>query len=324
MHTATEIELPPSADNGLLTPPIVQCSKELSGQNRDRTNTTSIWGLRFCALSFEQALDSIHSLIQQRRPSWFVTANLQYVMLSHHVPGLKAISDGAALILADGMPIVWRSRLTHQPLPERIAGSDLIYGMAALAGKHGYRMFFLGGAEGVADQAARQLQSMYPEMVIAGVESPPFRPLLPHEEADLAVRIREARPDMLVVALGQPGGEQWIARWHQQMEVPVSVQLGGSFNFVTGRIRRSPRWVGAIGMEWAHRLWCEPRRLGPRYLKNIVFLGRLLLRDVGSSMKGRLARLLKPGAADGRCHSKGPAASCAEQEQQHAVSTKTD
>lgn len=296
MHTAVDIETKPSTRLNPLTEQLAAQPAEVTHPNADIP--TSVWGLPFAALRFEEAVNAIHALIQRRSPTYFVTANLQYLMLSHHIPDLQAINDKAALILADGMPIVWRSRWSSQPLPERIAGSDLIYAMAELADKHGYRMFFLGGDEGVAAEAAQRLQTMYPGMVIAGVESPPFRPLMPHEEADLAVRIREACPDMLVVALGQPGGEKWIARWHMQMQVPVSVQLGGSFNFVTGRIRRSPGWIGAIGMEWAHRLWCEPRRLGPRYLKNLAFLSGLLARDLCTSTK---SCLFKAAVAAGAC-----------------------
>jgi N-acetylglucosaminyldiphosphoundecaprenol N-acetyl-beta-D-mannosaminyltransferase len=242
--------------------------------------STNVWGVKFAAVQFDQSIQLIDDLIQHGSPSYFITANLHYLMLNESTPGLNDINNKAAFILADGMPIVWRSRFSTLPLPERIAGSDLIYALAALAEKRQYRVFFLGGAEGVAQQTADILKQKYPGFVVAGVETPPFRDLWPHEEADLANRIREARPDILMVALGQPRGEQWIHRWYQQMQIPVSVQLGGSFNFVTGEIQRSPKWIATIGMEWAHRLYCEPKRLGPRYWKNALFLCRSLVRDL--------------------------------------------
>jgi N-acetylglucosaminyldiphosphoundecaprenol N-acetyl-beta-D-mannosaminyltransferase len=121
---------------------------------------------------------------------------------------------------------------------------------------------------------------MYPGIIIAGTESPTIDEPRPHEQADLVLRIRDAQPDILLAALGQPKGERWIARWHRQMRVPLSIQLGGSFNFVTGRIRRSPNWMSAAGLEWAHRLCSEPQRLGPRYLRNAGFLLQCLIKDL--------------------------------------------
>ncbi len=254
-------------------------------QQTERTSaekipTSMIWGVPFARFSFGEAVEQIDTLVQKGTPSYFITANVHYAMLSDEHSDMLELNNQAAFILADGMPIVWRSRISSEPLPERIAGSDLIYAIAELAAKKSYRVFFLGGADGVAARAAAILAQLYPGLVVAGTEEPPFRPLMPHEDAELALRIRNARPDILLVALGQPRGEQWIARWHQQMDVPVSVQLGGSFNFVTGQIQRSPSWVAAMGMEWAWRFYCEPRRLGLRYLRNASFLCRALTRDL--------------------------------------------
>jgi N-acetylglucosaminyldiphosphoundecaprenol N-acetyl-beta-D-mannosaminyltransferase len=251
-----------------------------------RYPVSRIWGVDFSALTSGECLYEAERLIEQRVPQYVITANLHYLMLSSRHRDLAEINRNAAMILADGMPVVWRSRLTSQRIPERIAGSDLIYSIASLAGQRRYRVYFLGGADGVAARTAEILSAMYPGLIIAGTESPVIDELKPHEQAELVLRIRDAQPDILLAALGQPKGERWIARWHRQMQVPLSIQLGGSFNFVTGRIHRSPDWMSAAGLEWAHRLCCEPQRLAPRYLRNAGFLLRCLINDLTGSTGG--------------------------------------
>ena len=240
---------------------------------------TTVWGVPFTPVTYAQSMELIDRQAASETPGYFITANMQYAMLTDRHPELRQVNEDASFIFADGMPLVWRSRSMDTPIPERVAGSDQIYSMAELASRRGYRMFFLGGAEGVAQEAADTLQQQYPDLQVVGVESPPFRSLSDEEERDLADRIRMARPDILLVALGQPKGELWIHRWYRRLGVPLSVQLGGSFNFVTGRISRSPRWVARIGMEWLYRFYREPRRLGPRYAANWAFRAKALFRD---------------------------------------------
>lgn len=246
------------------------------------TATATIWGVPFTPLSYEQTLSRIDTMVRSRQSGYFVTANLNYLMLCERQPAMNAVNREANFVIADGMPIVWRSRLGGTPLPERIAGSDLIYSMAELAAQKGHSVFLLGGAAGVAAAAAEALLKRYPALKIAGVECPPFRVLAPHEEVDLVARIRAAKPDILLVALGQPKGELWIHRWYKVLEVPVCVQLGGSFNFVTGQVQRAPQIVAQWGLEWLWRCACEPLRLGPRYVANFCFLIRAVGRELFS------------------------------------------
>jgi N-acetylglucosaminyldiphosphoundecaprenol N-acetyl-beta-D-mannosaminyltransferase len=231
-----------------------------------------VWGLPLAPVTFDQALDRIDRLIVAARPSLIITANLNYAMLTDADVRLRQLNDRAAFLLADGMPLVWWSRLGPRPLPERVAGSDLIYGICERAARKGHRVYLLGAAPGVADEAAINLRKRYPGLQIVGVECPPFRKLTADEELQQVERIRAARPDILFVAFGQPKGEFWIAERLDRLGVPVCVQVGATLDFVAGRVRRSPRWMQKTGLEWVYRMLQEPRRLIGRYRDNLAFL----------------------------------------------------
>jgi N-acetylglucosaminyldiphosphoundecaprenol N-acetyl-beta-D-mannosaminyltransferase len=241
---------------------------------------TTIWGLPLACVTRSQAVELVDRLIACGQPHFFITANLHYAMLTDRDPRLVDVNRRAAFLVADGMPLVWYSRLWQRPLPERVAGADLIYELCQRAVPRGHRVFLLGGAPGVADEAAQNLCRRFPGLQIAGVESPPFRPLTAQEQADLIGRIRHARPDLLLVAFGQPKGELWLGTNCQALGVPVCVQMGATLDFVAGRVRRAPRWLQRLGLEWVFRAVQEPRRLAPRYFADLLFLAKAMLRDV--------------------------------------------
>jgi N-acetylglucosaminyldiphosphoundecaprenol N-acetyl-beta-D-mannosaminyltransferase len=208
-------------------------------------------------------------------------------MLTEVLPDLCAINDRAESIVADGAPLVWASRRLGTPLPERVAGSDLIFLLCEEAARQGFRVFLLGENEGVAEEAARRLAEKYPGLQIVGTECQPFRELTPEEEEALLDRIRLARPDLLFVAFGQPKGERWIIRHFERLGVHVSVQVGASLDFAAGRVRRAPRWMQKTGLAWAFRMSLEPRRLFGRYASNALFIARMLRRDRRPRRGGR-------------------------------------
>ncbi|MCC6509435.1 MAG: WecB/TagA/CpsF family glycosyltransferase [Pirellulaceae bacterium] len=228
----------------------------------------------------QDVIERADKIIAARECRYFITANLNYLMLSSQHLDLGQINTDADLNIADGFPIVWRSRLTFRRLPGRVAGSDLILELARLSAERGYRMFFLGAAPGVAQKAAEKLQEMFPELQVAGTCAPPFRTLSDAEQNELHEHIRSSRPDILLVAFGQPKGERWIHDHHQKLGVPLSIQLGASFDFLAGTARRAPTIWQFLGCEWLYRSICEPKRLAPRYLRNIAFLLRSLLSDL--------------------------------------------
>jgi N-acetylglucosaminyldiphosphoundecaprenol N-acetyl-beta-D-mannosaminyltransferase len=236
-----------------------------------------VLGLPLVPWTRAEAVEAAGRLIAGGCPSFFITANLHYAMLSHERPELREVNERAAFILADGAPLVWASRRHARPLPERVAGSDLIYDLAALCARRGHPIFLLGGAPGVADRAAANLVARNPDLRIAGTFSPPFREPTAEEHLELVARIRSSGAELLMLASTMPRGEQWIARHLDELGVPLCVNIGAGLDFAAGHISRAPRWMQRSGLEWFYRMALEPGRLAPRYLRNAIFLARAAL-----------------------------------------------
>ena len=244
-----------------------------SFKSRERIN---VWGVPFVPWTMAETVAAIGELIKAGRPSHVIAANTHYVMLSHADRELQEINTRAAFIVADGMPLVWGSRVEGSPLPERVAGSDLLFEFSAEAAVKGYRFFFLGGAEGVAAEAARRLTARYPGLQVVGMVSPPFGEWTPEEEAELIACVRQASPDFLVTALTMPRGDRWLAANLEVLGVPVVFNGGAAADFAAGRVPRAPKWMQKSGTEWAFRLWHEPSRLWCRYLLDALFVARMV------------------------------------------------
>jgi N-acetylglucosaminyldiphosphoundecaprenol N-acetyl-beta-D-mannosaminyltransferase len=240
-------------------------------------------------MTLAETVETVSVLVERGQPAFFITANTHYAMLTRENPDLEEVNARAAFIVADGAPLVWAAQRLGTPLPERVAGSDLIFELSARAAVKGHRLFFLGAPEGVAEEAARRLTARYPGIQVVGTECPPFRELTEAEHDQLIARIRAARPDLLFVAFGQPKGERWIFKNYQALGVPVSVQVGASLEFAAGRVARAPRWMQKLGLEWAFRLGLEPRRLFTRYACNAWFIACMVVRDLGQAAGRRQA-----------------------------------
>ena len=253
---------------------------------------TRIWDVPFDRVTITEATRRIGELVTQRDPSYVITANLNYVMLHQASDEVKRVTREASMILADGQPIVWRSILDDRRLPERVAGSEMIYDLADQASRNGWRIYMLGGAPGVAEKASDRLCQLYPDLQVSGIESPPFRELTDQEQQVQIERIRESRSDLLLVAFGQPKGELWIHRHYRQLGVPVCIQLGASFDFLAGTADRAPLAWQRLGLEWAYRMLGDPSRLVPRYIANARFLLSELSREVTSYLVSNRLRMV--------------------------------
>lgn len=236
----------------------------------------AVLGLPLANVTAEEAVDSIESLILSGGTHQVATANLDFWINSLADVDLHRIIAGCSLVLADGMPLVWISRMLGKPLKERVSGVDMVPRLAELSAKKGYKIFLLGGRPGVAARASEVLQEMYPGVNIVGYYAPPVADLERMDHGDTLERIRAAKPDILLVAFGNPKQEKWIRMHSRHLGVPVSIGIGGSMDILVGNVRRAPKWMQKSGLEWLGRCIQEPSRLLPRYLRNFSGLaGRL-------------------------------------------------
>lgn len=199
-------------------------------------------------------------------PAYVVTPNAHHVALLRESSRFRRAYADAALSVADGISLVWASRVLGSSLPERVAGVDLFEDVCAAAAGGGIRVFLLGGRPGAAEEAARVLRRQYPGLEVAGTLCPPFGfENDPAEAERVAQAVRAAAPDVLFVALGAPKQEVWLQDNLPSLGVPVGVGVGAAFDFVSGQVRRAPRWMRRAGLEWLFRVIVEPRRLWKRY-----------------------------------------------------------
>jgi N-acetylglucosaminyldiphosphoundecaprenol N-acetyl-beta-D-mannosaminyltransferase len=239
-----------------------------------------LFGLPFDSLTMAETLDAIEGLIARRKPALVFTPNVQRVVAASRDDSIRRIYREADLLLADGMPLYWSSRLLRKGLKERVAGSDLIFTFCERASKRGHRVFFLGAAPGVAAKAAENLAARYPGLAVAGTYSPPFGFEADGQEIDKIIALLEAaRPDLLFLAFGLPKEESFLWQNKSRIQVPVSIGVGGSFDFAAGRTKRAPRWIQRIGLEWFFRLAQDPRRLWKRYLFSNAYFVYLLAKE---------------------------------------------
>ena len=239
------------------------------------------------AVSFDEALDAVRELVTAGNGGAVFTPNVDHVVMAESNAPFRAAHSRADLVLADGMPLLWYSRLAHTPLPAKVSGSDLIWPLARLAADEGWRVYLLGGAAGTGWGAAQRMSAAV-GMRVAGVDESFVRVDDDGPEMQAVVdRIRTAAPDLLLVAFGAPKQELWIDRWRDELAPAVAIGVGGSFDFVTGRVRRSPRWMSRLGLEWLYRLAHEPRRLWRRYLLQDPAFVRIAARTLSLALHER-------------------------------------
>ncbi len=233
-----------------------------------------LFGVPLHALTMEQVLDRVDEAIAHRERLLIGVVNAAKLVNMTRDPALRRAVLDANMILADGMSVVWASRLLRQRLPERIAGIDLMLAMLDRGQRMGRRVYCLGASQEVLDAAVARMVAWYPGIVIAGRRHGYFDV---SEEAEIAAEIRASRADILLVAMTSPKKEEFLARWFRHIEVPVCHGVGGSFDVLAGKVRRAPKSWQRLGLEWLYRVVQEPRRMWRRYLvTNTLFCGMLL------------------------------------------------
>lgn len=233
----------------------------------DRSSSGSsayVLGVRVDRLSLPQTVDAIDEMVARHRESnnvlpcqQVITVNPEFVMEAQRNALFRQCINQAALVVADGMGIVWAMRILGTPTPERVTGTDTLPELAKRCAEKGYRLYLLGAAPGVAEAAGSRLQEIAPGVVIAGTYagSP-----APSEEHDIMERIRAARADIVCVAYGAPAQELWIYRNLAQLPAAVAIGVGGAYDFLSGRQLRAPDLMRRVGLEWLYRLYREPWR----------------------------------------------------------------
>ena len=242
-----------------------------------------LFGVQIDPLRMDQAVGQVLAWIAcpDGRCRYVVTPNVDHVVLLQHHQALRAAYDGAGLILADGAPVIWSSRLLGKPLPGRVAGSDLVPALFDAAdADRPIRTYLLGALPGVAERAAENIHRRWPGVKVIGTYSPPLG--FERQEAEnetILSRIEIASPDLLIVGLGAPKQELWVHQHRERLQARVALCVGATIDFLAGEKRRAPRWMQVAGLEWMHRVASEPRRLAARYARDAWIFPQLVLRE---------------------------------------------
>jgi len=242
-------------------------------------DTAELLGLRFARLTRDQVVDRVARALERGQGGWLFTPNVDYMRRVAKEPSARALLSGADLTVADGIPLLWAARLQGRPLPDRVAGSDLVWLLAERAARDGRSIYLLGGDPGAAEKAARELQKRWPGLRIAGTSSPRISSTPTVEELQgVRTALETTLPDLVYVGLGAPKEERLISNLRSDFPRTWWIGVGISLSFMSGDIRRAPSWMQRAGLEWLHRLSQEPRRLARRYLlEDLPFALRLLV-----------------------------------------------
>jgi N-acetylglucosaminyldiphosphoundecaprenol N-acetyl-beta-D-mannosaminyltransferase len=240
----------------------------------------NLFNLPLACVTRDEVVNLIFDALSQRRGGWLVTVNVDRMRRYCLDPQLGHLCSGADLVVADGMPVLWASRLRRTPLPDRVAGSDLVWLLAERAAGSGRSLYLLGGVAGAADGAAQRLRHRWPALRIAGTSEPTVSSVPTADELDaLRSSLAEAQPDIVYVGLGAPKEERVIGALRGDFAGAWWIGIGISLSFMAGAVPRAPRWMQRAGLEWLHRMIQEPKRLTRRYLvDDLPFLFQLLVR----------------------------------------------
>jgi exopolysaccharide biosynthesis WecB/TagA/CpsF family protein len=247
-------------------------SDRIGDAPRKQFGRLDIAGVPIDPVDMNEARRRLRAALEGRRLFQVSTVNLDFLVRAQSDQHIRRIFDRSDLNVPDGAPVVWLGRLLGADMAGRVAGADLVPALLEDAAQTNARVFLLGGEDGVAEAAAIRLLDFYPGLVVAGTYEPPRAPIEVMNNAEIMDRIREAQPDLLLVAFGHPKQERWIDMHRDQLPVSVAIGVGCVFDLIAGRSRRAPRWMQETGLEWAYRLAQEPRRLVGRYVMDAAWL----------------------------------------------------
>lgn len=218
-----------------------------------------ILGVKVDAVTMAQAIERVMNLIEAGKSSMVATANAEMLLNATHDEELKRILNAASLVVPDGAGTVWAARHLGKMMPERVAGFDLVQELMKIAPEHDFKFFLFGAAPGIADKAKAKAESLYPGIKIVGTRNGYFKP---DDEPDIISQIKSSRADILLAALGVPKQEKWLFKYKDELNVPVSIGVGGTFDVMAGVVKRAPLWMQKARLEWLFRAMLQPSRAG--------------------------------------------------------------
>jgi len=227
-------------------------------------------------ISMTEAIDEIQRLIESRRKSYVVAINVDVIIKIENSDYLKRITDEADLTIVDGKPLIWISHWHKQPIKSKISGSDLVPELCKKAAEAGYKIFIVGGREGIGEKARINMEKQYPGIQVVGTYAPPYG--FENREDELKKLnqiISDSAPDILIVCFGCPKQEMWVYENYQNYNATISICAGGTVDFLAGNVRRAPAWMSEHGLEWFYRFIQEPRRMFKRYFIEDMQIFRL-------------------------------------------------
>lgn len=245
-----------------------------------------VLGVSVSATSMDSAVHEIERWIAHRTNSYVCVTGAHGIIESRSDAELQSIHNNAGLVVADGRPVMWVLRALGHSDAEQVYGPDLMRAVTARSAEQGYRQFYFGGGDGVADILAQTLSAQYPALQVVGTYTPPFRAVTPEEDDEIVARINAAKPDIVWVGLSTPKQERWMAAHRGRIEAPVMLGVGAAFDFIPGLKTQAPVWMRQRGLEWFYRLVTEPRRLGRRYLHIVPTFGALAIAQVARARTG--------------------------------------
>ena len=261
-----------------------------------RVRTRRLLGVEFAIVDYDGALDAIDAIVASGSQGYICHIPVHALMSARRDPETLAALDGSALTVPDGMGVVWALRALGEPIDDRVYGPELMLRQCTRAAQRSQPIFLYGGHDqGTLDRLERELQRRFPGLRIVGSHMPPHRELTPAEDAAIARKIDASGAEVVWCGIGSPRQEKWVWRMREQLEAPVLAAVGAAFDFISGRVSQAPSWMQRRGLEWLHRMGREPRRLGPRYLRDnpafaVAFARQWLRERRGASASGGTTR----------------------------------
>lgn len=225
--------------------------------------TIKLFGCDVADLTMEESLNEIERIIDNKIPTQHVVINASKVVLMDKDEKIRNIIKNCKMINADGQSIVWASKFVKKPLPERVAGIDLMENLIKLSAEKGYSIYFFGAKEEVVTEVIRIYKNKYKNLKVAGYRNGYFKD---EDVPEIVKDMKESKADIMFVAFSSPKKEYWLAENMEATGIPFCMGVGGSFDVVSGKTKRAPIWMQKLGLEWFYRFLQEPGRMWKRYL----------------------------------------------------------